>query len=352
MFTRLSFSATVSVLSACALASCGSASGGGGGGVVFNAGTTCQATMVTDQCGMDSGHAAVVHCVGGIWTVTQACAGSQVCVLKSGAPACVATGGGTGGTDATGGDDATGGSDATLSDTTQVEDTVQIEDVPVVVDIIATPDIAKDTGKDAGKDIGKDTSKPDVQAPKPTWGTCAITDQTCLQGCVQSSCTDAGQACVGDSACSALQDCNSNCGNTPIVMPVQSGTPIPQNPGETEQDYCYRVCSAQAGYTAVALNQAYLECVVGSCLDCSASSSGGITQAQCQGACAAENTCKSKFDACLNSADCLDLYGCLITAADATEQQTCMSNASSSASTTFDAFNTCMTNNATVCVAP
>ena len=127
-------------------------------------------------------------------------------------------------------------------------------------------------------------------------------------------------------------------------------TAIPQNSGETQQDYCYRVCQVQAGPVGMARDEAYVECVIGLCVDCA--NSGGITQAQCQSACSLENYCSTQYNNCLQDSGCLSYYGCIVTAADQAAQNACASTASSLAQSLLSSLDNCLTTNGSGCVAP
>ncbi len=338
------------ILSAVLVSACSASSGGGGSGALtYISGTACGASITAPQCGLNAGKAAVLKCTGGVWLVTNDCASGETCTVKAGVAAC-ASSSATG--DTVSGDDGFA-FDATTqpTDVKTGNDAQNVDDVPVLEDTVMTPDIAKDVGKDVGKDIAKDVPK-DIGPPVASWGQCSLNDNACMQGCVQSSCTDPYSNCQNDSGCNQLLACNSGCGATPIKMPTQSGSPIPQNSGETQKDYCYRVCSAQAGPSAVALDYAYIECVIGMCVDCSQSASAGITKAQCQSSCGLENYCQTEYSACLNDTDCLAFYGCLLNAADQAGQQDCAAAAASNAQSIFTSFNDCVTANATKCVAP
>ena len=226
------------------------------------------------------------------------------------------------------------------------------KDVSQPFDIAADvgKDIAKDGGFDVAKDVAKDT-KPDTGPPPVTWGTCTLDDQACMQDCVQTNCVDAYAMCQNDGPCAKLTTCNSGCAKTPIVMPAQSGTPLPYNPGESQTNYCYRVCSTQAGPVAVALQEGYYACIVGFCVDCD--NSGQITAAQCKSTCAQENYCLTEFTDCLGDSGCGALYGCLIQCnGDQTCLQDCQSGATSSAAAMLTAVQKCLTANAGKCVAP
>ena len=208
------------------------------------------------------------------------------------------------------------------------------------------------TGSDAKADAGKDVQKADVGTPKATWGECQLSDQACMQGCVQSSCGDANQACATNSECMAFQDCISGCQATPIKLPEQA-TPEVALPGEDTQSYCFRVCEDQASPAALALDQNYITCVIGFCMDCSAAQSG-ITTAQCKQSCGQENYCGDATTACLEDTDCLGLYGCLLKCpqGDQACQTKCQTDAKGQAVTLFTAFNTCLSKNTATCVAP
>ena len=329
------------------VSACSATSGGGGGGASYVVGATCAAALVTDQCGAAVGHNAVVHCTSGVWKAVKDCNVGDTCAVKGGVATCIA---GLAGTDASSGDD-TGFVFDAITQPTDIQngkDSATPDDVPVVEDTFQQQDVpVKDTGKDAGKDI-----KPDTGPAAATWGSCALNDTACLQSCVQSSCAAPGQACQNDPNCNTLQGCMSDCGKSPIVMPSQSGTPIPQNSGETQQNYCYRVCQAQAGASGVALDEAYIECVIGLCVDCATSANQNISQAQCQSSCGLENYCATPYNSCLQDSDCVSLYGCILTAADATAQNDCINASSTNAQSLFSALNTCLTDNKTSCVSP
>ncbi len=228
-----------------------------------------------------------------------------------------------------------------------------------------TTDTVSDTGIGTGNDTAtgtdaattdtatKDTVKADIGTPAPTWGSCAITDQACIQGCVQGSCADSGQACASNTECAAYQTCQQNCNATPIVLPTQA-TPVAALPGEDTPTYCFRVCGLQATGPALALDQAYVTCIIGDCIDCSTSASQGITKAQCQSACGEEFYCTDAFTACLTDTDCLAAFGCLMKCSDTdtTCQNACITNAKNNGPTLFKTFNDCANTNATKCIAP
>ncbi len=233
--------------------------------------------------------------------------------------------------------------DATTTDDTAVTDTTTGNDT-------ATGDTLADTGKDAGKD----TVKADVGPPTATWGSCAISDQACLQDCIPTNCSDSGQACQADKKCTGLQDCFQNCGATPAVLPPQDGTPVAQLPGETTDSYCQRVCEIQAGPAALAEDEAYIECVIGKCLDCAISAKDGIPKASCQQSCGVENYCADEYGALLSDTDGLNTYGCLLMcgSGDQACQQACQTSAPPAALTLLKTWNDCATKYKTTCVAP
>ncbi len=327
---------------------CSTATGGGGGGgaVTYVAGAACTASITTDQCGASAAHAAIVHCTSNVWTVVKDCGTGASCGVKGGVASCTVSSTGA---------DASGDDGFAFDAVTQPTDVQNGQTDANVADTPLLPDIPKDIGKDIGKDIAKPDIQPQDTGPiGPTWGTCTLNDTACLQGCIQSSCMDANQACANNSDCASYIKCQQGCSATPIQMPVQSGTPIPQNGGETQVDYCYRVCAAQASGPAVALNQAYLTCVIGLCVDCNSSASSGITMAQCQTSCGEEANCLTQYNNCLGDTDCLGAFGCLLkcAAGDTTCENDCINNASGQGPSLFSAFNTCVNNNATICVAP
>ena len=248
----------------------------------------------------------------------------------SGCSSSTTSSGGGGTTDTTTADD-------TVSDTTTGNDTV-----------------SGDTTADTGKDAGKDTVKADVGPPTASWGTCTISDTACMQGCVPQACSDAGSACQADKKCTDLQTCFQNCGKTPIVMPPQDATPVAQLPGETTDTYCQRVCEIQGGPTALAEDQAYIECVIGMCLDCATSATDGIPKASCQASCGLENYCLDGYNACINDADCVNTYGCMLSCASGDQacQTACQKAAPAPALALLKTWNDCETKYAKTCVAP
>lgn len=243
-----------------------------------------------------------------------------------------------------------GSSTSSSGGTTTTTDTATGDDT-AVTDTTAGTDAA--SGDTATKDVGKDTVKADIGAPKITWGECVLTDTPCLQGCVQTNCMDANQACAGNADCAAYQKCQQGCYATPVKLPEQA-TPIAQLPAEDTQTYCNRVCSEQATGEALALDQAYISCIIGYCIDCNQSSSGGITKSQCQAACGQENFCLDPLNACLGDTDCLSAFGCLFKCdnGDAACQNACITSAKGQGGPLFKTFNDCVTANATKCVAP
>ena len=337
-----------------------SASGGGGGAVQVQAGAVCGATSTTDICGGSGGQSAHLHCASGVWTAVEICPSGSTCVTVSGGLACKSTNTGGGDTVTGGGDSVTGGGDGsgdtgavdgTSGSDTKAGDDTTLEDTGMDVLIL---DTGKDVKTDIGKDTGvKDTGPKDTGPSAPTWGSCSLNDKACLQSCEQSSCADAIGACQNDAGCSGLEQCFQGCVATPIVMPAQS-TPLPKKSGETDQAYCERVCTAQAPPSGLALDEAFLNCLIGMCLDCSTSASAGISKASCQAACGGVNKCADEFAACTGDSECLDLYGCLLKCdtGDAACQTSCADSASSTASSTFSTYNTCYGNNKSVCVAP
>ncbi len=245
----------------------------------------------------------------------------------------------------------TGCSSTTSTSGGTTTDTATTDDA--VADTTTGTDAAGDTATgDTAKDAGKDTVKADVGPPTATWGECALSDQACLQGCVPSNCGDSSQACQADKKCTDLQTCFQNCGKTPMVMPPQDTTPVAYLPGEATDAYCQRVCEIQGGPAALAEDEAYIECVIGKCLDC-ANSAPDISKASCQQACGAENYCSDQYTACLGDTECLGTYGCLLTCgSDQACSTACAGKASTATQKMLTDYNTCVTKYAKTCVAP
>lgn len=133
----------------------------------------------------------------------------------------------------------------------------------------STTDTGTSTSKDvAAVDAGatKDTATKDVPPPPtgPSWGICGDGDQGCLQGCVQDNCAAPYSVCQQNKACKALDTCYQNCQATPVKLPSQV-TPLDKAEGESDKEYCFRVCGTQAGPEAVALNQDAILCLIGYC---------------------------------------------------------------------------------------
>ena len=213
-------------------------------------------------------------------------------------------------------------------------------------------DTGKDGGKSDAKDAGKDGAKAEVTAPAATWGECAISDTTCMSGCVQSNCIDQYSACQKDPKCKKFETCAQNCGKTPAVLPPQDTTPVTQLPGESTQTYCLRVCEIQAGPATLALDEGYYDCLIGHCVDC-ANSAPQIPADLCKATCGLVNFCTTEYDACLSDKDCTELYGCLlICGTDKPCQMTCQDNTTQAAIKLLNGFNTCENNHANDCTAP
>ncbi len=331
------------LIAALGATACSTTAGGGGGGVAYIAGAACASTLLTDQCGASGTQAAVVHCTNAVWVAVNTCASGQVCTVKAGVPGCAGTASSSD-TVSSSGDGLIFDAKTTPTDIDQGGTDAIVADIPIAVDIVKPVDVIKP----------KDVQPLDTGPTGATWGTCALSDTACTQACIQSSCTGPGQACANNADCAAYQTCQQGCSATPIQMPVQSGTPVPQNAGESQVDYCYRVCGLQATGPALALDQAYLTCVIGDCIDCSQSASGGITQAQCQASCGQEYYCSASLNACLGDSNCLAAFGCLLQCAqgDTTCENNCINNAAGNGATLFGTFNDCANTNATTCTAP
>jgi len=216
-----------------------------------------------------------------------------------------------------------------------------------------TPGTADTTATDVKTgDVGKDVKTKDVNnTPSPTWGECPESDQKCWQACLQSECGALITSCQGEPKCMGYITCLQSCAASPIVLP--EGVTAVQAPDELTVTFCNRMCTIQGGPVAAASYQDLSNCAIGTCFDCDQLKPNSITKSQCQAICGALNNCTDSHDACIEDKDCKKFYGCLVLCNGEQEcSKACQDGIPVASTKLFEDYQTCGTENATVCVAP
>jgi len=194
----------------------------------------------------------------------------------------------------------------------------------------------------------------DCQQPIPQkWGTCTDPKSTCFPNCQYKVCAKENAAVNGNSTkVNAPHNCTAGCEQSPPKLPVQSGTSVVQIGGESDSDFCRRICAAQAGGLAAMQSNALNYCVWGKCGDCNAITA--IPSETCKLMCGSASKCGVASAACMADSGCANAVGCemFCGATSAGCSAGCYAGLAPASMALRDAYIDCVNGAGNVCVAP
>lgn len=180
-------------------------------------------------------------------------------------------------------------------------------------------------------------------------GSCLPGDSSCMSTCIQQKCPGAPSFCDDSDGCKKFLTCIGDCGSDPPIIPSQS-TPIARYLGESDRDYCGRVCAV--GLSPDDVNKfSYLQgCEFGQCM----SPSGAVPtfKTQLQSLCGEQTFCASPRSKCLNDSECGKIFVCAFTCATQDCVNACTSGVPATAENLYFAYTLCVDVNAVSCVTP